>query len=120
LFNTKRLIVLFFFPRHRGKLFLLENGLFLDPFREASECCSKEVFSQLNLFFSLELRIACRVRNSDGPNDSVCTDRQGDRNNRTNLNSGEADSFDLFHHRCAATSSCPSSGGQNDTLNTVF
>lgn len=99
---------------------ILKNRLLLDLCLEAPQSYCKEPFSNGNLIFLFKAWISKWMGNGDRPDDSIRPDGQGNRDDCTNLYRRDPYSFNLFYHRCPATSAGPSGRGENHPLNSLF
>ena len=92
---------------------VVEDRLIFHLGGESSQRLENQLLAQLVLVGVIQGRIAERVGDSHGGDNSVGADRQRDRRDRAHVHHGDTCSFDFFNHRCAATSAGPSSGGQD-------
>ncbi len=79
---------------------------------------SYQLFSQSMLIFGGKTGVAHRMRDSNSRNDPVSPYRLGYSGNCSHMNNWNTVPFDFFYHRCTATSTGPSGGGENNTINT--
>ena len=73
-------------------------------------------FSQRMLISGVKLRIAHWVWDSDSRNYPIRTNRFGNRGDSCHVNNGDPVSFDFFYHRCTATSTGTSGGGEYNPI----
>ncbi len=64
--------------------------------------------------------VAQGVRNGNGGNDTVRANCQGNRYDGAHMHHRETGSFNLFYHRCAATSASASRRGENNGINVIL
>ena len=78
-----------------------------------------ELSADLDFLFRGTGRVTQGVRNRYGRNDPVRPDRQGDRDDRADMDHRQAASFDFLYKRCTATRTGSSGGGDDDGIDSV-
>lgn len=87
--------------------------------RECFKSLIQYVSSDLLFFTRLKSRIAKRVRYSDRRHDSVRSNCQRNRYYSTKVNNRDSCSFNFFNHRCTATRTSSSGGGQDNRSHSI-
>ena len=89
---------------------------FCDIGSKAIQRSFNQFFSQGMLIFGIEPGIAHRMWDSNSGNYPVGSNRLGNCGNCSHMNNGDTVSFDFFDHRCTATSTGPSCGGEDNPI----
>ena len=97
----------------------LKNGLLRHRGLQGLECLPDNLSADIHLFLMSQGRIAERMGDRNGRNNPVRSNRQGNRYDRGNMNHRNTISFNCFNHRCTATSTGPSGGGQDHGVHMV-
>lgn len=81
---------------------------------------SHSMIAKLKLLFFRCRRISQRIWNGDGWDQSVYSNRFSYRNQVCHLNDSDSFSFNFSCHRCTATCTGPSGGGQNCSSDSIL
>lgn len=103
----------------RREIVFLEYSLFRNLGAQGIQCALNHFLTKFILFFPRKIGIAGGIRNCRSRQDSVRTNCLGNRNDRTNMDAGNAKALDRLSHRCTATRTGTSVGGQNCCTNAV-
>src|SRR5690606_1683066 len=95
---------------------LFENGLPAHFRLQGLQRPADQGPAQLFFLFPGQSRVPQGVRNGHRGHDPVSPHGEGDGYHRAHVDHGNTCSFDFFDHRCTATSTGPSRGGQDDVI----